>query len=71
VSGPAPDEPVEVLRRWEASGALWRVVSRTPTHLEIALVTCTGDEEVDRWSSGDPTLRAFVGDRAGSDAPPA
>lgn len=60
------EPPVEVLRRWEASGASWRVVSRTPARLEIALVTCTGEEEVDRWWSDDPELRAFVGDRAGS-----
>jgi hypothetical protein len=61
------DHPVEVLRRWEGSGAIWRVLSRAPDRLEIVLLTCTGDEEMGRLTSSDPDLLAFVGDRAGSD----
>lgn len=56
-----------VLRRWQDCGAIWRVVARTPTGVEIALMTCTGGEEVDRLTSGDPDLLAFIGDRTGSD----
>ena len=62
-----PDGPVEVLRRWAASGAIWRVVERTDAGLEIVLLTCTGDEEMGRLTSSDPQLLAFVRDRAGSE----
>ncbi len=57
---------VETLRRWEERGAVWQVVSRTPTRIEIALLTCTGGEEVDRLASSDPELLEFVGTRTGS-----
>ena len=61
------DHPVEVLLRWAGSGAIWRVLARTPERLEIVLLACTGDEEMGRLTSSDPELLAFVGDRAGSD----
>jgi hypothetical protein len=56
-----------VLRRWEDSGATWRVVSRAGGRLRIALITCTGDEEMDRLESDDPDLLAFVGERTSSE----
>ncbi len=62
-----PTTPVDVLRRWEDSGATWRVVSRSGTELRIALITCTGDEEMDRVISADPALVEFVGDRTSSE----
>ena len=62
------EDPVEVLRRWESSGALWRVLSRRGDVLEVGLFTCDGGEEMSRLASDDPTLRAFVGDRRSSDA---
>ena len=55
---------VAELRRWEDSGAVWRVVGRTATTLTVALVTCDGGEEVGRFTSNDPALLAFVGERA-------
>lgn len=55
--------PVEVLRRWEDSGATWRVVSRADDRLRISLRTCTGDEEMDRIDSADPDLIAYVAGR--------
>jgi hypothetical protein len=64
---PRREPPLSVLRRWEESGAIWRVRSRVGSRIEIALLTCTGAEEVDRLTSDDPDLLAFVGDRAGSD----
>jgi hypothetical protein len=63
-----PDHPVEVLRRWQASGAIWRVLHRLPDRLEIVLLTCTGDEEMGRVVSSDPAVSAFVGDRESSEA---
>lgn len=57
---------VEELRRWEDAGAHWQVVARTADRLTIALLRCDGGEEVDRFSSADPALLAFVGSRQGS-----
>jgi hypothetical protein len=62
-----PDAPVEALRRWEDSGAGWRVLSRTPSGVVIALMRCDGGEEVDRLVSTDPELLTFVGTRTSSE----
>jgi hypothetical protein len=61
-----PSAPVDVLRRWQESGAIWKVVARTASRLEISLLTCDGGEEMQRLSSADPDLIAFVGARSGS-----
>ena len=55
------------LLRWEESGARWRVISRNPPELVIALLTCDTGEEVDRLSSAGPELSAYVGDRTSGD----
>ena len=57
-----------MLRRWESSGALWRVLSRRDDTLEVGLFTCDGGEEMGRLVSDSPSLRAYVGDRGSSDA---
>ena len=56
-------DPVEVLRRWELSGAVWRVLGRTPTEVTVGLFTCDAGEEMGRVTDGSPELRAYVGDR--------
>lgn len=61
------DTAVDILRRWEDSGAAWRLVSRTPSMLVISLLTCDAGEEVDRLVSNDADLRAFLGDRTSSE----
>lgn len=58
-----PDAPVEVLRRWEGAGAVWRVIGEAGDELTIGLFTCSGGEEVSRFTSGDPELLRFVGAR--------
>jgi hypothetical protein len=58
---------VAQLRRWEESGATWRVVVRTPGAVELALLTCDAGEEVDRVRSSDPAVLDHVGDRDRSD----
>jgi len=68
----AVDEPsvrLGQLLRWEQSGAHWRVLARTATSVELALLTCDGGEEMDRWASGDADLLAYVGSRT-TDADP-
>ncbi|GAA3343580.1 hypothetical protein GCM10020358_43410 [Amorphoplanes nipponensis] len=53
-------EELARLRRWEESGATWRVLVRTPESVEIALLTCDAGEEVDRLRSADPAVLAHV-----------
>lgn len=65
-TGLSSDEVVEQLRRWQDSGALWRVVDRGGARVVIALLTRTGGEEVGRITSTDPQVVAFVDGRAGS-----
>lgn len=66
-TGSEESDAVAVLRRWEDSGGIWRVVSRTTAGLSVSLRTCTAGEEVDRLVSADPALLAYVGDRTASD----
>ena len=60
-------EPVEVLRRWEASGAVWEVLGQAGDELTVALLTCDAGEEMGRVQSADPALRAYIGGRRRSD----
>lgn len=60
-------DPVETLRRWTGSGAIWRVLGRGPAGLTIGLFDCAGGQEVDRFTSADPALARFVGARASSE----
>jgi hypothetical protein len=55
-----PDGPLAVLSRWQAAGAVWRVLGRDRTHVTIGLFTCDGGEEVSRFTSSDIALRGFV-----------
>lgn len=64
------DDAVDVLRRWTASGATWKVLHRTATEATVALCRCDGGEEVDRITSGEPCLLAYVADRDSSEQPP-
>jgi hypothetical protein len=57
---------VAELQRWEDAGAVWEVISRTDTSVTIGLLRCDGGEEVDRFTSNDPRLLAFIEDRTGS-----
>jgi prolyl-tRNA editing enzyme YbaK/EbsC (Cys-tRNA(Pro) deacylase) len=52
---------VAELQRWEESGAVWSLVSRTKDRVTIALLRCDGGEEVDRFTSDDPRLLEYVG----------
>jgi hypothetical protein len=57
---------VAELQRWQDSGALWEVISRKGDSVTVALLRCDGGEEVDRFTSADPRLLAFIGDRQSS-----
>lgn len=60
------ESPVEKLRRWELSGATWRVIRRTAGGAVVELRTCTG-EPMERLVSADPQLLDFLAERAGAD----
>ena len=57
---------VAELQRWQDSGAVWEVVSRKGNSMTVALLRCDGGEEVDRFTSDDPRLMDFIGDRLSS-----
>lgn len=58
---------VAELRRWEDSGAVWRVIGRTASSVTVALLSCDGGEQVGVFSSEDPQLLAYLGDRRTSE----
>ncbi len=65
-----PDEPVDpvaVLRRWEAGGGGWRVEPGARGELTVVLLTCDGGEEMDRLTSADADLAAYLDGRTASD----
>lgn len=58
---------VAELQRWQDAGAVWEVMSRNRSSVTIALLRCDGGEEVDRFTSDDPRLLQFIGDRLSSE----
>ena len=54
---------VDTLTRWYAAGAVWRVVSRGPGEVSVALLRCDGGEEVELITSGEPAWLAYLADR--------
>lgn len=61
------DDPVGVLRRWEDSGGVWRVLGAAGGVSTVGLCTCTAGEEADRLVSSSPALAAYVGGRVRCD----
>jgi len=57
---------VAELQRWEDAGANWSVVARKHDRVTVALLRCDGGEEVDRFTSNDPYLLDYIGERLGS-----
>ena len=58
---------VAELQRWQDSGAVWEVIARRGDRVTVALLRCDGGEEVDRFTSDDPDLLSFIGDRLRSE----
>jgi hypothetical protein len=58
---------VAELQRWQDSGAVWQVISRKGGRVTVALLRCDGGEEVDRFTSDDPSLVSFIGGRISSE----
>jgi hypothetical protein len=58
---------VAELQRWQDAGAVWAVISRKDGRVTVALLRCDGGEEVDRFTSDDPRLVSFIGNRMTSE----
>jgi hypothetical protein len=54
---------VAELQRWEDAGAVWSVLARKKDRVTVALLRCDGGEEVDRFTSDDPRLLDYIGER--------
>lgn len=59
---------IDRLERWTLSGAHWRVLHRSDDEVTIALITCTGGEEAERFTSGDRDFLDWLGDRTADGA---
>ena len=55
-----PSAQLERLRRWEGAGGGWQVLARGPGWVEVALLSCTLGEEMDRLRSSDSDVLEYV-----------
>ena len=62
-------DQVEKLRRWELSGASWRVADRSGGRAVVELCACTG-ELMETLTSSDTALLAYVDARSGEGGEP-
>ncbi len=60
-------DQVAALRRWEDSGALWRVLQLGADRATVGLFTCDGGEEVGRLACEGPELVRFLSRRGSND----
>ena len=51
------------LIRWENAGGAWRVLHRTDEEITLALLTCDGGTEMERFTSAAASVLAHVADR--------
>jgi hypothetical protein len=56
-------DPVAALRRWEESGAVWRVEQRACGTVTIALLTCDGGEQVGQVRCAEDAVEDFLAGR--------
>ena len=65
----ADDVSQDLLRvtRWEVSGGVWQVLSRSERGAVVSLRRCDAGEEVERFSSSDPALLTHLAGRTRSD----
>jgi hypothetical protein len=66
-AGDGYDDLVTRLQRWQDSGALWRVLDRRGDRVTLGLFTCDGGEEMERATSDEPSVLAFIGERTSSE----
>ncbi len=59
--------PLGHLLRWEDAGGTWQVTALSASHASVSLCRCDGGEEVERFTSSEPELVAFLAGRSSSD----
>jgi uncharacterized protein len=57
---------VDVLRRWEDAGGVWRVLNQDQDSVTVGLYRCDDGEEADRFVAADPLLTQFLAGRTSS-----
>jgi hypothetical protein len=67
---PPQQTPLQLLKRWQDFGATWRVISQTTDSATISMCRCDGGEEVQRLTSSEPELLAWLNGRTSSDQRP-
>lgn len=60
------ESAIDVLERWEAHGAVWRLCWRGDDEAVVDLCSCTG-ELMDQLRSTEPALLAYVDRRRSSE----
>lgn len=68
-AGPGVDDSgfgadLERVQRWEDANGTWQVLGQPRQRATVALCRCDGGEEVDRFTSADPLLLAYLAARA-------
>ena len=63
----ATEAAIDVLKRWEDNGAVWRAVHVSDAKAIVDLCTCDG-QPVERLQSADPELIAFLRQHPASEA---
>jgi hypothetical protein len=61
------EDPVDVLRRWETAGGLWRVLARSDTSVVVGMFSCDGGEEMHRLTGPSAELDVLLAGRIRSD----
>jgi uncharacterized protein len=61
-----PTDFVDVLRRWEDAGGVWRVLNQDQDSVTVGLYRCDDGEEADRFLATDPRLTQFLAGRTSS-----
>lgn len=64
-AGP-PGGLVQVLERWESSGGHWRVLEAREDWIDIALVSCDGEQMSRVSSARTSVLAGYLGGRTSS-----
>jgi hypothetical protein len=63
----AREAVTDAVRRWEASGGHWRVLSRSDTSVVLGLFSCDGGEEMHRLTAAGAEIDSFLAGRTRSD----
>ena len=64
---PASVTDLERITRWQDRGGTWRVLARHGDRVTVSLCRCDAGEEMERLTSTDADVLAYLGDRDASD----